>query len=62
MSISTQAQAKKNAIAFIREARAAGWDRTKIEFKPDGTLMVDASMHDEGEENDFLNNDLRMGE
>lgn len=61
MAISPHAKATNTARALIREARAAGWDRAKIEIKQDGSVIVDAGMADPEGADDFLNSDLRMG-
>ena len=41
---SAQTKAKQAASAFILEAREASWQRAKFEFKPDGSVIVDANM------------------
>ncbi|MTH77573.1 hypothetical protein [Paracoccus aestuariivivens] len=61
MTTSPRAQAKQTAIAFLREARAAGWSRAKIEYRPDGTLLVDASMAEAETHDDFESTSMRMG-
>ena len=58
---SPQTLAKNIATAVIRETRAAGWDRLRLEIRPDNTVSIDAKMVDAETEDDFLNNDLRMG-
>lgn len=54
-------QAKTTAVTLLRETRAAGWLRAKIEIKPDGTISLDAGMTDTPGGDDFLSGDLRMG-
>ena len=54
-------QAKSTVAALLRDARAAGWMRARIEIKPDGSITVDAGMTDPEGGDDFLNSDLRMG-
>lgn len=47
--------------AFIREARSAGWTRTKCEIKVDGTVAVETSMLEAEPRDDFLAAELRLG-
>lgn len=60
--LNPQTAAKKTAAALLREAREAGWLRAKLEIRPDGSLTVDAGMTEPEGGDDFLSNDLRMGE
>lgn len=55
-----QTQAKQNAVALLQAAREAGWARARLELKPDGTTVIDASMADPEAGDDFLSSDLRM--
>lgn len=61
MAASPQAQAKNVGIAFLKEARAAGWARAKIQYSPDGSVSLDASMADENAADDFDTDNLKMG-
>lgn len=56
-----QTQARQNAVALIQATREAGWARARFELKPDGTTVIDTSMSDADDGDDFLNGDLRMG-
>ncbi|OSP55499.1 hypothetical protein BV911_07630 [Pseudoruegeria sp. SK021] len=58
---SSQASAKNLAMTLLREARAAGWARAKLEVRPDGSVTVDAGMTDLNGDDDFMSRDLRMG-
>lgn len=61
MAKSTRTVAKETGIAVLREARSAGWLRARVEWKPDGSVILDAAMSDVLEQDDFDNVDLRMG-
>jgi len=57
---SPQTQAKITAAALIREVRAAGWARAKLEISPDGSVKIDADMSDLESNDNFLDRDLKM--
>lgn len=56
-----QTTAKITTAALLRAARDAGWERAKVEIKPDGSVTLDAGMHEPETQDDFLDTDLRMG-
>lgn len=55
-------QAKTTVAALLHAAREAGWKRAGFEIKPDGSIILDASMTDPEGGDDFTNTDLRMGQ
>ncbi|TMV82433.1 hypothetical protein FGG78_24160 [Thioclava sp. BHET1] len=62
MAQTPHTNAKNTAIALLREARAIGWARAKVEIKPDGSVTVDTGMIVTEDGDDFLKGNLRMGE
>ncbi|MEM1299535.1 MAG: hypothetical protein AAGH68_09670 [Pseudomonadota bacterium] len=57
---SPQTNAKNTAAALLQAARDAGRARPKFEIKPDGSITLDAGMHEGEDDDDFLSADLRM--
>lgn len=60
-SRSPQSNARQTASVLLRDARTAGWLRVKCEIKPDGSVMMEVGMNNPESDDDFLENDLRMG-
>lgn len=58
---SLQTKAKNTATALVREARSAGWERVKLEIRPDGCVTVDAGMEEIDGQDDFSNCEMKMG-
>lgn len=56
-----QATDRRTIAEILDAARRAGWARAKVEWKPDGSVTVDAGMTEADTDDDFLSSDLRMG-
>ncbi len=53
--------AKNAAKELVREAKSAGWERVKLEIKPDGCLTLNAGMEEIDGQDDFFDCEMRMG-
>lgn len=60
MADKPQTHARKAAIAFLQQARLAGWTSASVHISPDGSVQIDTSMTEGRGDDDFDTSNLKM--